>query len=264
MSTDKILSNRLNPQLRYNLGMQKAEAERKHKEFMGNELLPLPGGGGRSSAKMRRSSIDFYLALVKCIVCIMLVCLLLIGLQRQDQIPNKLTILVWNEDRNLMLNQCGCIITGNPNYALANFSAVVVNANLPYSLKGLEQVQRKASCLTVFASQKPLSQVKSPLHELDNPLFNYTMTYRHDSNVIWTPYYFTDISTGRRVHQFEAKDKVEMSLLQTINMTATLKRKIFLLMYFVYDVNAYTRAESVYLVELRKHVDIAAYYHCHG
>lgn len=262
MSTNKILNNRLSPQQRYNLGMQKAEAERKHKEAMGNDLLPPPvvgGGGGGGGAKARRNNIDYYLALVKCFVCVMLVCLIRLGLQRKDQVSKKVTILVWNEELTSPLDQCGCIITGNRNYAGANFSAVVINADLPYSLKGLEHVQRKKNCLTVFSSQMPLSLVQSPL---EDPLFNYTMTYRRDSNMIWTPYFFTDKYTGRRVHHFEAEDKVQVQLLETFNLTATLRKKLFFSMYIMYEVNEYTRSESIYLEELRKHVDIAAYYAC--
>lgn len=259
MSTNKILNNRLSPQQRYNLGMQKAEAERKHKEAMGNDLLPRPAGGGGGGAKARRNVVDYYMALVKCFVCVMLVLLIRMGLQRKEQFSKTVTILVWNEELTSPLNQCGCIITGNPNYAGANFSAVVINADLPYSLKDFEHLQRKQNCLTVFASQKPLSLVQSPL---ENPLFNYTMTYRRDSNLIWTPYFFTDRYTGQRVYHFEAEDKVQVLLLETLNLTATLRKKHFLSMYIMYEVDEYTRAESIYLEELRKHVDIAAYYAC--
>lgn len=259
MTTEQIL--RLSPREHDYLGMQQADEERKRNaDITINELPSREGQEG--------INYEVVVAVVKCFVCLLFVFLLRHQLRWKDSndyYSKRTTILVWNEEPSWRLSQCGCLITNIRDYANANFSAVVVDADFPYSLKGLERVQRKENCLTVFASRNPLTLAQNPLKGQVNPLFNFTMTYRRDSDVIWNAYYFIETTYRDRIHHFEAEDDdiVPMPRKEAIKLAKALKNKHFLLMYLMYNVHDSTRSESDYLRELRKHLDIAAYFSCH-
>lgn len=258
MTTTKIL--RLTPRELYNHGLQQADAERKQNTDMGNELI--------SGENARGNNYEVVVAVVKCFACLLFVFLLRHELRwkdSKDYYSKRTTILVWNEEPGWRLSQCGCIITNIRNNANTNFSAVVIDADFPYSLKGLERVQRKENCPTVFASRNPLSLVQSPLKGQADPVFNFTMTYRRDSDVIWNAYYFIEITYRERVHHFEAEDDdiVEMPRREATKLAKALQNKHFLLMYLMYNIDVSTRSERDYLQELRKHLEIAAYFSCH-
>lgn len=259
MTTTKIL--RQTPREHYNLGMQEADAERKQNTDMGNEL--------ESGEDTRNNNYEVILAVVKCFACLLFVLFLRHELRWKNSedyyYSKRTTILVWNEQPAWKVFQCGCIITNNRNYANTNFSAVVVDVDFPYSLKGLEQVHRTENCPTVFASRNPLSLALCPLKGQADHIFNFTMTYRRDSDVIWNAYYFIETTYRERVYHFEAEDDdiVEMPRKEATKLAKALNNKHFLLMYLMSNIDVSTRTDSDYLQELRKHLEIAAYFSCH-
>ncbi|XP_020801708.1 alpha-(1,3)-fucosyltransferase C-like [Drosophila serrata] len=183
-------------------------------------------------------------------------------------------IMLWNEDQPKKSKvsahmECGCVVTNRrKNYEMA-VDAFVFNAHRPYSLKYLPQINRTRDFLSVFAARNPLSLAKDPpLPPVsERSLFNLTMTYRLDSQLVWSEYYFTLLNQAKRLNTFRAPSEhyadempiYEMQLLE--NQTRTKDR---LAMYLLYEVNEASLPESLYLEELRKHVNLDAYESCLG
>ncbi|XP_034482407.1 alpha-(1,3)-fucosyltransferase C-like [Drosophila innubila] len=207
--------------------------------------------------------------------CLFVIVLLIYLMPRDRQTQyvkpmNESVILLWNEEtpvRGWNHYQCPCIVTGIQNYATLPIDAVIVNADRPYSLLGLEKIRHTANFLLVFAAKNPLSLAQNPLMQYSEFYFNFTMTYRLDSDLHWSDYYF---STRLKLHQ-PVKEFVQPDRNFMTNMTDHLASKIrnrlklkhLLAVYMSYEVNEYTESQGIYLEELRKHMELNMIKNCH-
>ncbi|EDV96421.1 GH16239 [Drosophila grimshawi] len=165
-------------------------------------------------------------------------------------------ILLWSEGAMTIPN-CGCLVTSKRNYAGATFEANVFNGDRPYSLKRLDRIRRTPNFLAVYALRHPKSLSRDPLLGHGKTIFNFTMTYRRDSDVIWTDYYFAE------EHSKEASFLEEVNQ-SVANLRSQLQSKSALVFYMIYEVNNNSLPESLYLQELRKYLELDAQISCHG
>ncbi|KRF84036.1 alpha-(1,3)-fucosyltransferase C [Drosophila virilis] len=283
MPIDKILSSRHQPQ-RYNAPRKRVETgEERNSNFaspnddsdysMDSDLaiLPPPRRSAASRLNSRQLSKSRNL-IMKWIVCLSIIFLLLLFVPRHHvikevKLKRAVTILLWNEEssneRWWRYQQCHCTVTPNRNYTDRPIDAVVVNADRAYDVDGLEKIVRSPNFLVVFAAKKPLSLAKNPLSLHGESIFNYSMTYRPDSNLFWTDYYFSTLQhMDVRVHKFTTPDKHALKELSA-HLRFKLQLKQRLVVYMMYPVNNSTVQQSLYLQQLRKHIDLSVIETCH-
>lgn len=284
MPTDKIRSNRLN------FPPCKVQAKQKVDESTYNEdcdevgyyelsILPPPHSHSAGSFFVIPCpciGIQLNHIILRCVlsICVVFVILHLVQHSKVIQSNQKSsgnTILIWNEDEVLAgwnHLQCGCMVTSNRDYNKGSIDAVVVYSHRPYSLLGLETIRHTPDYLVVFAATNPLSLAQNPLYAHGDSFFNFTMSYRLDSDLIWTNYYFSTHSReGKRVQMFDPEEQISMDELPIkvqFKLRQQLMKKQFQVLYMMYEVNDYTLPESLYLEELRKYIDIDAYVSCYG
>lgn len=177
--------------------------------------------------------------------------------------PRELTILLWNgvKPRNVW-NHCQwrCLITTNQKYFNRTIDAVIVNADQPYTLQGITEVNQSPNFLLIFAASKPLSRVHNPLLGDDEATFNYTMTYRSDSDLVLRNYYFSKLdSVHEPVQEFDPQDhhfneNLSRAQFLFVRDKLLLKKKGTLLI--TQEDNDYTLFHSNYLQQMRQYVDI--------
>ncbi|XP_023037377.1 alpha-(1,3)-fucosyltransferase C [Drosophila willistoni] len=247
------------------------------------QILPPPRRSPVSRANLHRqfTTHKHCIQAIKFFVCIVIICGLLRLVpyyQRADAIQP--TILLWNDNAidgargaTSELNECGCLMTTRRNYTTYPFDAVVINADIPYTINGMDMVKHKANYIVVFMARKPLSLLQNPLNltttitkQQQQVAFNFTMTYRLDSDLVWTDHYFTQHQRKRRITEF-TKQKLNfnirmMTARQASVLETHLKSKRYFVMYLMYEVNDYSLPESLYLIELRKHIDLYALDNC--
>ncbi|KAH8232767.1 hypothetical protein KR038_010579 [Drosophila bunnanda] len=248
------------------------------------EMIPPSKDGSLSKTEVRVNRrwepYALYMNLGKVLLAVLVVCVL-IGMfllhrrgPKTSQESSVKVIMLWNEEPRLMPKgsshmECGCVVTSRrKNYERA-VDAIVFNAHRPYSLKYIAQINRTRDSLTVFAARNPLSLAKDPPLPPagEQSLFNLTMTYRLDSHLVWSDYYFSLLNQAQRVNSFRAPSEhyaddmpgYEMQLVE--NKTSTKDR---LAMYFIYEVEERSMPESLYLEELRNYVSLEAYESCVG
>ncbi|ALC42848.1 FucTD [Drosophila busckii] len=228
-----------------------------------------------SSTIRRRFRIGQYLSNIKFLVLIVTIYVLLHLLPRhhaskQIHETNRSVVLLWNEHNSSQAGedyiQCGCRITSNRKYAQSLIEAVVVHADRPYSLDGLENIEHTPDYLVVFTSKTPVNPNESPITAKNESVFNFTMTYRLDSDLIWTDFYFykTKVDFNRQL-AFDAPDENFMEKLSSFAATelrSKLNAKNRLILYMMYEVNANTLAESLYLEQIREYAELDAYASC--
>ncbi|KAH8347058.1 hypothetical protein KR059_004574 [Drosophila kikkawai] len=253
------------------------------------EEIPPPKEGSLSESESeheeprvnpRSQTYITYMNTVKMLLAVLVVCALFgtIPLYRRGQkVPQESrvkVIMLWNEDPSRMPKgsahmECGCVVTSRrKNYEKA-VDAFVFQADRPYSLKYLPHINRSSDFLTVFAARNPLRLAKAPPlpHAGEGPLFNLTMTYRLDSQMVWSEYHFTLLNQAKRVRSFRAPsehfddDMPGYELQQLENQTKTKDR---LVLYILYEVNDASLPMSLYLQEMRNYVTLNAYKSCLG
>ncbi|XP_020801707.1 alpha-(1,3)-fucosyltransferase C-like [Drosophila serrata] len=245
--------------------------------------LPPPLRSPMSQANRQRElhSPNQYIFILKTLVGVIAVCTFLsmivvsrLGQDGEQDTSPKVLILLWNEDLSKMPRgpthtECGCVVTTRRKDFYQPYDAVVFNADLPYSLDDFSDINRTANFLSVFAARNPLSLAHGPgpWPADDWPFFNLTMTYRLDSQLVWSEYYFSHINRARRLNSFRApsenfSDDMPANKIQVLENH--IKKKDRLAMYIVYEVDAASRPESHYLAKLRKYLDLDAQENCVG
>lgn len=215
-----------------------------------------------------RQKLFWYLTIFKSVACLAAILLMMrfVGYNgpRERLIarhPKTKAILLWNADRDSAMweyFQCGCVLTNKRDYAGGPIHAVVFNADRNFSLDGLIQINRTPDFLAVFAAKNPLSMAHNPLLEHGESVFNFTMTYRSDSNVVWANYFFTAIP------QKDSPPNSRSKQLGKTELDLRLQAKTRFVFYMVYEVNEYSLRESLYLQELRNYLELDAFITCHG
>ncbi|KAM8709508.1 hypothetical protein ACLKA7_016331 [Drosophila subpalustris] len=281
MPTDKILSNRLNFQAKDKELRDDSTHNEACDEVGYYELSIIPPPHHRSAGSplvkpyrcLHSTAIQITM---RCVLCICVLYLLLniiprSGMIRAKQKANGLTILLWNDDDDEFFPgwdhyQCGCMVTSNRYHTKREIDAVVVFAHRPYSLQGLETIRHTSDYLVVFAAAHPLSLAQNPLYAQGDSVFNFTMSYRLDSDLIWTSFYFsTHDQVDERVQLFDQQEEIYMDELPAelqLELQQELSKKQFLVVYMMYEVNDYSLPESLYLEELRKYLDLDAFATC--
>lgn len=274
MPLDKILSSRQQP--------QKGEVDDPDSEYSSPnddpeetfmesaKVIPPPS---RSSGLSRRLSNSRNM-IMKWIVCVSGIFILLHFVPRHinrefGSKPSK-AILLWN-DASLAGQdsyQCNCVITRNRNYTKLPIDAVVINADQPYSGKGLDKIAHTPNHLVVYASLNPLHLAKNPLRVNGESIFNYSMTYRLDSDLVWTQYYFSKIiEPDERVSSFAAPVIGFPSHLPSkvaTNVRFYLRHKLYLAMYIQFKEDNATTMQSRYLMKMREHMELSSVESCHN
>ncbi|XP_016993847.2 alpha-(1,3)-fucosyltransferase C [Drosophila takahashii] len=229
----------------------------------------------RSPVSMRNLQRELYspnqcMNVLKVVVAVVTICVLFatIPLSRHHKTTKEQDlkmILLWNEPLigGPAHMECGCLVTNQRKYNDKAFDAVVVNADHPYSFKGLQDIQHKPDFYVVYAAKKPISQDL----QSDFQWFNLTMTYRLDSHLIWTDYYFSHTNLARRLKWFRNPSKnfaddMPESTIQRLE--GEIIKKSRLAVYMLYEVNENSLPESLYLEELRKYADLDAHESCLG
>lgn len=234
----------------------------------------------RSSVSRRNfeeelSSTGQYTNVLKAALAVVTVCVVLttIPLYRRQQakIANQKYILLWNDDslvRGAATHmECGCVVTNHREPTEKPFDAVVFNADYPYTMEDFPKLNHTPDYLIVFSALKPLNKVENPLRNGLNPPFNLTMTYRWDSHLVWSDYYFSLSHMARRLRTFRPRRNFsvdDFSLKTARNLEDALNVKKELAMYLMYEVNDDSLPESLYLQEMRKHVNLEARSTCIG
>nr|CAJ42064.1 alpha 1,3-fucosyltransferase [Drosophila erecta] len=203
-------------------------------------------------------------------VCLLFATIPLYRVQTKQEKNNLKMILLWNEPNRVdapARMQCGCLVTSSRSYNDKAFDAVVISADHPYSLDGLDRIKHSPQFYVVYAAKKPLSSSQNPLTGFVLPPFNLTMTYRLDSQIIWTDYYFSQTNLARRLKSFRPPSKSfadDMPASTVLRLDSELSKKSRLAVYLVYEVDEETLPESLYLEQLRKYADLDAHDNCLG
>lgn len=235
-----------------------------NREFNNVEIIvPAPAQRLDNSLPQPSTFFDYRTMLVlKWIFALLVICSMLFLIPRNqgesDQLPQELTILLWNDEKPAsMWNLCQwrCKIIANPNVS-RSIDAVIVNADRPYTLKGIDQIEHSPNYLLVYSASKPLSQVQHPLQKDDNVSFNYTMTYRRDSDLVLRQYYFSKLdSMHEPVEDFMSPEEFMLK-----EPTEMLKRRLAvkknLTMYIEQENYDYTLFQRTFLSQLRKYIDV--------
>lgn len=221
-----------------------------------------------------RQKLFLYLTILKSVVCLAIILLMMRFIGHSSRVrllakrPSGKTILLWNAEQSPVMweyLQCGCVLTNNREYANGPIHAVVFNADRNFSLAGLERVNRVPYFLAVFAARNPLSLARNPLLEHGASVFNYSMTYRRDSDILFTDYYFAALDQKHQILadiEFNSLDLYSSELLSPFQ--SRLQKKQRLVFYMVYEVNEYSLPESLYLQKLRNYLQLDAFITCHG
>nr|CAJ42066.1 alpha 1,3-fucosyltransferase [Drosophila simulans] len=299
LPVEKLLSFRRNPDLLQQHRQQTDEMEAIPK-FLPSRLLPddedakgasrrmadndedalrLPPPR-RSPVSMRNLQRDLYspnqcMNALKVMAAVLTICLVfttipLLRRQTVQENDNLRMILLWNEPSQVEAPahmECGCLVTTSRIHNDKAFDAVVISADHPYSFEGLGGVKLHPDFYVVYAAKKPLSSTQNPLTNFTLPPFNLTMTYRLDSQLIWTDYYFSHTNLARRLKWFRAPSKSfadDMPASTVLRLEAELLKKSRLAVYLVYEVNEETLPESLYMEELRKYAELDAHDNCLG
>lgn len=232
--------------------------------------LPPPRRSQASRYRPRTLSTHRIVAVLKWSFALLVV-LFVLYLIRRDmapppadvELPRELTILLWNDGkpRNVWNNcQWRCMITTNPKYFNRTIDAVIVNADQHYTLKGITEVNQSPNFLLIFAASKPLNKLHNPLLEYGEATFNYTMTYRSDSDLVLRNYYFSKLdSVHEPVQKFDPQDhqfneNLSKAQFQFVRDKLLLKKKGTLLI--TQEDNDYTLFHSRFLQQMRQYVDI--------
>ncbi|KAH8232759.1 hypothetical protein KR038_007986 [Drosophila bunnanda] len=245
--------------------------------------LPPPQRSPMSQANRQRElySPNQYIFILKTLVSVIAVCTFLsmvllsrLGQNGEQDANPKVLILLWNEDLSKMPRrpthtECGCVITTHRQHFDKPYDAVVFNADLPYSLEDFGDINRTGNYLSVFAARNPLSLAHGPgpWPSDDWPFFNVTMSYRLDSQLVWSEYYFSHVNRARRLNSFRAPSEnfaEDMPGNKIQLLENHIRKKDRLAMYFLYEVDSTSQAESLYLANLRKYLDLDAYESCVG
>ncbi|KAH8303759.1 hypothetical protein KR018_001529 [Drosophila ironensis] len=208
---------------------------------------------------------------VKVLLAVLTVCVILATIPlylRQNAMTQSKVILLWNDDimdhEGSAHSECGCVVTNNRNYS--RIDAVVFNGDTPYTINGFSEINSSPECLVVYAARKPLSKAQDPLNSSVYINFNMTMTYRRDSQLVWSDYYFSYKNLVRRLSGLpnaSANYNFEDMKGQTARqIEAALAVKERLAVYLMYDVNDDTLAESKYLEKLRRYERLDAVASC--
>lgn len=226
-------------------------------------IVPSPAQPLDNSLPQPSTFFDYRPVLVlKWIFALLVICPILFLIPRNqgesDPLPRELTILLWNDEKPAsMWNLCQwrCKIIADPNVS-RTIDAVIVNADRPYTLKGIDEIEHSPNYLLVYSASKPLSQVQHPLKKDDNISFNYTMTYRRDSDLVLQQYYFSKLdSIHEPVEDFVApEDFMPKELIQRLKRKFALKKN--LTMYIEQENYDYTLFQRTYLHQLRKFIDV--------
>jgi len=298
MPVDKILSFRRNPDPQQ-LERQQTDGMEDIPRFLPSQLLKDEENGKdgnrrmpdsdsinsedairlppprRSPVSMRNLQRELYspnqcMNVLKAMVAVVTVCMLFATIplyrrQNRDKDHDLKMILLWNEPLvgGPAHMECGCLVTNQRNYNDKAFDAVVINADHPYTLEGLNGTQHNPDYYVVYAAKQPMSQGLLP----DFMLFNLTMTYRLDSQLIWTDYYFSYTNLARRLKWFRSPnlnfaDDMPGSMIQRLEGEINIKSR--LAVYLMYEVDENSLPESLYLEELRKYADLDAHESCLG
>ncbi|EDW17139.2 4-galactosyl-N-acetylglucosaminide 3-alpha-L-fucosyltransferase 9 [Drosophila mojavensis] len=221
-----------------------------------------------------RQKLFLYLTILKSVVCLAIILLMMrfIGHSSRRRLllkrPSAKTILLWNTEQSPVpweYLQCGCVLTNNREYAKGPIHAVVFNADRNFSLAGLERLNRVPNFLAVFAARNPLSFAHNPLLEHGASVFNYSMTYRRDSDIVFTDYYFSAVDKKHQTFadiDFNLLDLFSSELLSLFQLRVQKKQR--LVFYMVYEVNEHSLPESLYLQKLRNYLQLDAFITCHG
>ncbi|TDG47357.1 hypothetical protein AWZ03_006216 [Drosophila navojoa] len=221
-----------------------------------------------------RQRLFLYLTILKSVVCLAIIMLMVHFIGHSSRVkllakrPSGKTILLWNTENSPVTSEylhCGCVLTNNREYANGPIHAVVFNADRDFSLAGLEKVNRAPYFLAVFAARNPLSLARNPLLEHGVSVFNYSMTYRRDSDVLFTDYYFSAVDQKHQTLadiDFNLLDLYSSELLSPFQLRLQTKQR--LVFYMVYEVNEYSLPESLYLQKLRNYLQLDAFITCHG
>ncbi|XP_030565398.1 alpha-(1,3)-fucosyltransferase C-like [Drosophila novamexicana] len=273
MPADKIISNPLeseNQAQSLNVPTMQLTAS-ANKEPKGSD------GPSRSATlprNKRLTKINLYLNILKSVVCLSVVLLLMycVGndsprMGEQVGRPVGRAILLWNAEMELgtwNYLPCGCVLTTNRDYSAGTIDAIVFNADRPFTFEGLDRIKHTPNFLAVFAAKNPMNLVHNPLLEHGESVFNLTMTYRRDSDVVWWDYFLTAPREQPGSTVLEISFRKQRSELEATDLHLKLRSKSPLVFYMMYEVNDYTLPESLYLQELRKHIELDAFIECHG
>ncbi|KAH8370876.1 hypothetical protein KR093_005281, partial [Drosophila rubida] len=211
---------------------------------------------------------------MRCSLVISTICLILHLMPRQS-LPttfdksHESAILIWNEWDDIPgwdHFECGCMVTTNRNYKRGNIDAVVIFVDLPYNLRPLKEINHTPNYLVVLTTVTPLSLAQNALYDHATAPFNFTMTYRLDSDIVWTYYYFSKLNeVDQRVQHFESPAENFMDLWtenQQYDLRKKLANKKLLAVYMMYEVNDYSLPESLYLQDLRHYITLDAFMGC--
>ncbi|KAI8039007.1 alpha-(1,3)-fucosyltransferase C [Drosophila gunungcola] len=234
----------------------------------------------RSPVSMRNLQRQLYspnqcMNVLKAIVAVVTICVLFttIPLYRRQRIEKENSlkmVLLWNEQLptgGSAHMECGCLVSTRRNHDDKPFDAVVFNADYPYTFEDLNNIKRTPDYYAVFAAKKPLSLAQNPLAGSMLPLFNLTMTYRLDSQLIWTDYYFSHTNLARRLNWFRSPSKnlvddMPDSMFQ--HLDSEVLKKTRLAVYLTYEVDQNSLPGGLYLQKLQKYADIDAHDSCLG
>lgn len=232
--------------------------------------LPPPRRSPASRYRPRKLSTDRIVTILKWSFALFVILFLLYLIRRHKapppddfELPRELTILLWNEEkpRNVW-NQCQwrCMITTNPEYFNRTIDAVIVNADHPYTLEGITEINQSPNFLLIFAASKPLSLVQNPLLEDDEATFNYTMTYRSDSDLVLRNYYFSKLnSVHEPVQEFDPQNhqfNKHFSKAHFRFVSDKLMHKKNGAVLIAQEDNDYTLFQRTFLQQMRQYVDI--------
>ncbi|KAH8234850.1 hypothetical protein KR032_004226 [Drosophila birchii] len=240
------------------------------------EGIPLPKNG---RLIRRWKPYALYRNIVKILLAVLVVCALygMIPMNRRRELKktqetSEKVIMVWNEDQRRLAKgsahmECGCVVTSRRKDYERAVDAIVFIAERRYSMEYISKINRTHDFLSVFAARNPLSLVKDPPQPApgERSLFNLTMTYRLDSQLVWSEYYFSLHNQAKRVNSFRAPsahyaDDMPSYEMQLVQNNTIMKDR--LTMYVIYEVDDDSTAQSRYLEKLRKHVNLEAYMSC--
>ncbi|TDG47356.1 hypothetical protein AWZ03_006215 [Drosophila navojoa] len=268
MPIGKILSSRQHPPRRR---LEESDVEDSSNNTDTESFIEIPPPS-RSSGMSRRLTNSRNLIL-KWIICLSGIFVLLHfvprHIDREYKYQPEVAILLWNDENvnGLDSNQCHCVITSNRNYTKLPIDAVVVNADRPYSMDGLDKVAHTPDYLVVYANLHPPHLDQNPINIHGESIFNYSMSYRWDSDLVWAEYYFSRLGRpSERVVNFTAPVISFMNRLPSkvsSRLRLNLRFKQYLAMYMqCKDMNASTK-QGRYLMQMREHLELSYIDSCH-
>ncbi|KAH8380311.1 hypothetical protein KR009_009923, partial [Drosophila setifemur] len=235
-----------------------------------SDRLPPPRRSPASHRNFRiqPSATGQYMNVLKAVLAVVTVCVVLSTIplfrrQKNAKDSRPKVILLWNEEKVAHL-ECGCLVTDRRDHGNKHFDAVVFNGDRSMSLKDFNDIN---SSLVVYSAREPLELAQNPLETLFFGSFDLTMSYRRDSELVWSDYYFSHSHSARRVRGFQPKrtDALDaMSLSETRHFENMLRMKTIMAVYLMYEVNNDTLPESLYLEHMRQEAYLHARDNCLG